>query len=464
MEAAKRLHPRAHRHHARPNTKLGDSLPRHPDSNTFSSIPLQGSTLSHSQALAQKYQQHSYPHQKSQHHPHPHSQNPYHHYKSDELQSKHRPSPPGQSYQSNGPYSNFHSSDTSRTHATNFPEDRLIYPNNYRPGHVHPMNYQEIQQHPPPPLGTNPMDEYKNTLNVHHGMNGNYSLHAHYDIQDYHNYKNHQHDYKIPPPEYKNQDYGTYGKHPRHLNHKLNGRLANDSHQQFSDSEITMSKVVCDGAQTLDAAGRGFAPHHGLRARRTPSARVGGGGRPASLHTTPQHTTTNTVPHHYHHHLHHHHHPPQYHQSHHIQYLHHQHHQQHLQPLQQQKLTSSVPAIHVAQDSEGVDVRGLQGVSAGELLGKTHEELVLLLIQLRRHHSALQAARHHARLERDSQLFQIFLCKRFSRTVCLPTFLKNRLSSNVSLEPFIFQRFSRAVCLPMFLSKKVLRFSKHVFL
>lgn len=50
-----------------------------------------------------------------------------------------------------------------------------------------------------------------------------------------------------------------------------------------------------------------------------------------------------------------------------------------------------------------MDVRGLQGLSAGELLGKTHEELVLLLIQLRRHHSALQSARHHSRVERDSQ-------------------------------------------------------------
>ena len=44
------------------------------------------------------------------------------------------------------------------------------------------------------------------------------------------------------------------------------------------------------------------------------------------------------------------------------------------------------------------------GVSAGELLGKTHEELVLLLIQLRRHQSALMAARKHTALERDSQV------------------------------------------------------------
>ncbi|ROT65661.1 putative protein Daple-like isoform X4 [Penaeus vannamei] len=89
-------------------------------------------------------------------------------------------------------------------------------------------------------------------------------------------------------------------------------------------------------------------PEGKRRARRAPHGRQGGGGRPASLHTTPQHTTSST-------------------------------------------------------NTEGVEVRGLQGVSAGELLGKTHEELVLLLIQLRRHHSALQAARHHARLERDSQ-------------------------------------------------------------
>ena len=52
---------------------------------------------------------------------------------------------------------------------------------------------------------------------------------------------------------------------------------------------------------------------------------------------------------------------------------------------------------------------GLAGVSAGELLNKTHEELVLLLIQLRRQHSALQEARKQARRERDSQVGAILL-------------------------------------------------------
>ncbi|XP_045129278.1 uncharacterized protein LOC123515007 isoform X8 [Portunus trituberculatus] len=68
---------------------------------------------------------------------------------------------------------------------------------------------------------------------------------------------------------------------------------------------------------------------------------------------------------------------------------------------QQQQQQAALAAAPPGQDS--VDVRGLQGLSAGELLGKTHEELVLLLIQLRRHHSALQSARHHSRVERDSQ-------------------------------------------------------------
>lgn len=56
---------------------------------------------------------------------------------------------------------------------------------------------------------------------------------------------------------------------------------------------------------------------------------------------------------------------------------------------------------------------GLAGVSAGELLNKTHEELVLLLIQLRRQHSALQEARKHARSERDSQVWMTFYHFRF---------------------------------------------------
>ncbi|KAK4323990.1 hypothetical protein Pmani_005355 [Petrolisthes manimaculis] len=84
------------------------------------------------------------------------------------------------------------------------------------------------------------------------------------------------------------------------------------------------------------------------------------------------------------------------HQQHHQQ--HHHHHQQ-----QQQTMAGGIGGGGGGQQDTGVDVRGLQGLSAGELLGKTHEELVLLLIQLRRHHSALQSARHHSRLERDSQ-------------------------------------------------------------
>ena len=48
--------------------------------------------------------------------------------------------------------------------------------------------------------------------------------------------------------------------------------------------------------------------------------------------------------------------------------------------------------------------QGIPGLSAGALLNKTHEELVLLLIQLRRQHSALQQARKQAREDRDSQV------------------------------------------------------------
>ncbi|XP_069946457.1 uncharacterized protein [Cherax quadricarinatus] len=336
------------------DVKVGESLPRRSDPNAPNSSGPQGSTHAHPHAH-QKYQHHPHAHhQNYQHHPHPHSQNQYHHYKSDDLHNKYQVYP-GQNYQSNGPYTNYPG---NQNYPHGYSEDHN-YPNNYKQAPSRPPNYQESQQ----PLPANPNGEY-NTLNSQSArMNGTYRPN-HYDFQDYHNfknhqqdyknhqqdYKNHQQDYKNHQQDYKNLDYGTtYG---RHHDQRLNGRPPNDIHQQqFSDSELTVSKP---------------------RARRALSGRAGGGVRPASLHTTPQHTisscTTNTVPYYHHHHHHH---------------LHHQ------QPA--------------AAPQENVEVRGLQGVSAGELLGKTHEELVLLLIQLRRHHSALQSARHHARLERDSQ-------------------------------------------------------------
>ena len=43
-------------------------------------------------------------------------------------------------------------------------------------------------------------------------------------------------------------------------------------------------------------------------------------------------------------------------------------------------------------------------LSAGDLLGRTHEELVLLLIQLRRQSSALVKARDACLLEMESQV------------------------------------------------------------
>ncbi|XP_066938047.1 uncharacterized protein [Macrobrachium rosenbergii] len=285
------------------DVKLGDSLPRRPDSKAPNSAPSQGST--HAHGLAQNYQ-HMHMHQNYQHHPHPHTQNPYHHYKSDELHKHCLPST-GQNYQSNGPYSNYHGS--SHGYSSGYQEDHVNYPNKYRETHTRPSNYQDNQQQ-------NAREDYNNTLSSQHS---GYRQHTHYDFQDYHNYKNHQDEYKNHIAEYKNQDYGTYGRHHRPHDQRLNGRLANDTHQQYSDSEITMSK---------------------------------------QQQQQPQVMTTSSV---------------------------------------------SVPSIPLAQQDTGVEVRGLQGVSAGELLGKTHEELVLLLIQLRRHHSALQAARRHARLERDSQ-------------------------------------------------------------
>lgn len=221
------------------DVKLGESLPRRPDPNAPNSGVPQGSTHAHAHphAHAQKYHHSHAHHQNYQHHPHPHSQNPYHHYKSDELHkySNH----PGQNYQSNGPYANnYHS---SHGYHSNYPEEHANYPNNFKTPHNRPPNYQENQQS----LATN---NYNNTLNSQRGaMNGSYRQPSHYDFQDYHNFKNHQQDYKNHQQDYKNhqQDYGTYGKHPRHHDQRINGRLAggSDPHQQYSDSELTVSKV-----------------------------------------------------------------------------------------------------------------------------------------------------------------------------------------------------------------------------
>ncbi|XP_069978136.1 uncharacterized protein [Penaeus vannamei] len=209
------------------DVKLGESLPRRPDPNAPNSGVSQGSTHAHAHAHAQKYHHPHAHHQNYQHHPHPHSQNPYHHYKSDELHkySNH----PGQNYQSNGPYANSYHS--GHGYHSNYPEEHANYPNNFKAPHNRAPNYQDNQ-------GTNP-NNYNNTLNSQRGvLNGSYRQPSHYDFQDYHNFKNHQQDYKN-----HQQDYGTYGKHPRHHDQRINGRVGGaDPHQQYSDSELTVSK------------------------------------------------------------------------------------------------------------------------------------------------------------------------------------------------------------------------------
>ncbi|KAF2355141.1 hypothetical protein FHG87_014105 [Trinorchestia longiramus] len=78
-------------------------------------------------------------------------------------------------------------------------------------------------------------------------------------------------------------------------------------------------------------------------------------------------------------------------------------HQQHLLLKEEEELKAEERRRKIISDvvRDGTS-SGLAGVSAGELLNKTHEELVLLLIQLRRQHSALQEARKQARAERDA--------------------------------------------------------------
>lgn len=234
------------------DVKLGESLPRRPDPNAPNSGVSQGSTHAHAHAHAQKYHHPHAHHQNYQHHPHPHSQNPYHHYKSDELHkySNH----PGQNYQSNGPYANSYHS--GHGYHSNYPEEHANYPNNFKAPHNRAPNYQDNQ-------GTNP-NNYNNTLNSQRGvLNGSYRQPSHYDFQDYHNFKNHQQDYKN-----HQQDYGTYGKHPRHHDQRINGRVGGaDPHQQYSDSELTVSKARLahlDGEHREDHLRRLAALNHHL--------------------------------------------------------------------------------------------------------------------------------------------------------------------------------------------------------
>lgn len=64
----------------------------------------------------------------------------------------------------------------------------------------------------------------------------------------------------------------------------------------------------------------------------------------------------------------------------------------------------------IGQDQESVANSRVQ-LSAGDLLGRTHEELVLLLIQLRRQSSALAKARDACLLETESQVCALCLLR-----------------------------------------------------
>lgn len=59
-------------------------------------------------------------------------------------------------------------------------------------------------------------------------------------------------------------------------------------------------------------------------------------------------------------------------------------------------------------------------LSAGDLLGRTHEELVLLLIQLRRQSSALVKARDACLLEMESQASGCFFTDLFFSIESIP--------------------------------------------
>lgn len=233
------------------DVKLGESLPRRLDNNPVTSSGPQPSSHTHTHphphphAHHQNYQHHSHPHhQNYQHHPHPHSQNQYHHYKSDDLH-KYHDYREQQNYQSNGPYSNCHG---GHSYSHGYSENHVSYSSNYKHAQSQPHDYQE--GHHQQALPTTVIADYNNTLSSQHSSSGRGTgtyRSGHYDFQDYHNYKNHQQDFKHHPQDYKDYrhaDYGTYDKHMRHHDQRLNGRIHSDIHQQqFSDSELTVSKA-----------------------------------------------------------------------------------------------------------------------------------------------------------------------------------------------------------------------------
>ena len=187
---------------------------------------------SHNQAYHSPHHTHS-----QAYHPHPHTQNPYHHYKSDELQkysnAHTQPPPPptsGPHYtMSNGPYSNYQNHTYNNTY----------FSSTYR-SHTPSSSY-----HSP----SNGYNHHNNSssgyLNGGSRVNGssNYQFQNHYDFQDYHNYHNQEHNYH-------NQDYATYSSRNKSPSRgfsdgiRSDGSTPGDIYQQFSDSEVTVTKVT----------------------------------------------------------------------------------------------------------------------------------------------------------------------------------------------------------------------------
>ncbi|KAK3860359.1 hypothetical protein Pcinc_033578 [Petrolisthes cinctipes] len=311
-------------------------------------------------------------------------------------------------HQSNGPYANYQQTsyyaddyvdsykhDYHHTTTTN----STTTTNTTRPGTNYPDSPPQPQQLP----------DYNTAVNSQRGrQNGTYHHRSpQYDFQDYHNYKNQQQqqheDYKQQQEDYKQLQHEDYKQlqqqQQQHEDYKQQQLEDYKQLQQLEDYKQQQQQHE-DYKHQLQL--QEDYKHQQQQQQQHHQTEYGGSyGKHSSSSSRHHHRiTTNDL---------HHHHQQQQHQQQQqfsdseltVSKHHQQHHHQH--PHQQQTMAGGIGGGGGQQQDTGVDVRGLQGLSAGELLGKTHEELVLLLIQLRRHHSALQSARHHSRLERDSQ-------------------------------------------------------------
>ncbi|XP_076055602.1 uncharacterized protein LOC143033881 isoform X3 [Oratosquilla oratoria] len=325
--------------------KTAESLPWRPGQTT------QGPQYSNYQHLPHPHS-HNLAHPHSHNVPHPHSHNLYHHYKSDEHLHEYHDYP-----ETN--YHNYHNYDQNQpnNYANNVTNHSATYPPDYKA----PSQHNTVT--------TTAANNSTNNTHSNHRLHAPHHHHHHHHHHNLHQPGHHsshsladfpnEEEYNTGLYEYNRSysDYGTYRRGHHSKNHSNIDLHYGSADHQFSDSELTIAK---------------------RRVRHTRGR--GGEGRPVSVHNPPHHNESHVKSVHQRNHIN---------LQRHIDLQHHNDLQQHHSDLPHHS------DLH--HHSE------LQQLSAGDLLGKTHEELVLLLIKLRRQHAALESSRHETRIERDSQ-------------------------------------------------------------